>query len=155
MQEESQQSSSLNKHSIVEINKMITTKDEIENELEEGLFEDEFEEKVSEEISKPVIKEKIQRIFVDMDDIEFGDVIEVEEYVTIDKDKYRFNIETQTNDILEEMLSTIPSYKRTNNVLNNIHTMITRFLQLREISSTFDKNKNITAKIKIYQNLIK
>jgi hypothetical protein len=32
MQEESQQSSSLNKHSIVEINKMITTKDEIENE---------------------------------------------------------------------------------------------------------------------------
>lgn len=81
-------------------------------------------------------------------DIEFGDVLNVEEYVNIDRDKYRYNLETQTNDLLEEMISNIPSHKRTNNVLNSIHTMINRFLQLREISSKFDKNKNITGVIK-------
>jgi len=101
-----------------------------------------------EQIPKTIVQEKIKRIFFDMNDIEFGDVIQVEEYITIDKDKYRFNIETQTNDLLEEMVSTIPNYKRTNNVLNSIHIMITRFLQLRAISSTFDSNKNITGIIK-------
>ena len=106
------------------------------------------EEPLVEEIPKTVVKEKIQRMFFDMDDIEFGDIIKVEEFVAIDKDKYRYNIETQTSDLLEEMISTIPNYKRTNNVLNSIHTMITRFLQLREISSTFDQNKNITGVIK-------
>ena len=109
---------------------------------------EEGEEEEEEKIPKNVVQEKIKRIFFDMNDIEFGDVIQVEEYITIDKDKYRFNIETQTNDLLEEMVSTIPNYKRTNNVLNSIHIMITRFLQLRVISSTFDSNKNITGIIK-------
>ena len=103
---------------------------------------------IREEIPKAVVKEKIQRMFFDMNDIEFGDIIKVEEYRTIDKDKYRYNIESQTGDLLEEMISTIPNYQRTNNVLNSIHIMITRFLQLRQISSTFDVNKNITGVIK-------
>lgn len=101
-----------------------------------------------EEIPKKVAQEKIQRIFFDMADIEFGDIIKVEEFVNIDKDKYRYNIETQTNDLLEEMISTIPNYKRTHSVLNSIHTMITRFIQLREMSSIFDTNRNITGIIK-------
>jgi len=114
--------------------------------IDEG--EEQQEQEVMEEIQKSVVREKIQRMLIDMDDIEFGDIIKVEEFIAIDKDKYRYNIETQTNDLLEEMISTIPNYKRTNNVLNSIHIMITRFLQLREISSTFDKNKNITGIIK-------
>jgi hypothetical protein len=112
------------------------------------LGEEEQLEEAVEEIPKTVVKEKVQRMFFDMNDIEFGDVIKVEEFVAIDKDKYRYNIETQSSDLLEEMISTIPNYKRTNNVLNSIHTIITRFLQLREISSTFDQNKNITGVIK-------
>lgn len=108
----------------------------------------EAEEEMVEEIPKKVVEEKVKRMFFDMDDIEFGDVIQVQEFVAIDKDKYRYNIETQTSDLLEEMISTIPNYKRTNNVLNSIHIMITRFLQLREISSIFDQNKNITGIIK-------
>ena len=121
--------------------------DIVQPEDEEGYIEG---EEPNLDVNKPAkvpVNNKIQQMFT-MNDIEFGEIINVEEYVAIDKDKYRFNIETQTNDILEEMLSTIPNYKRTNNVLNNIHTMITRFLQLREISSTFDKNKNITGVIK-------
>jgi hypothetical protein len=117
-------------------------------EMLDNLESQEEGEEQEEQIPKKVVQEKIKRMFFDMNDIEFGDVIKVEEYITIDKDKYRFNIETQTNDLLEEMVSTIPNYKRTNNVLNSIHIMITRFLQLRTISSTFDSNKNITGIIK-------
>ena len=98
---------------------------------------------------KSIVKEKIQKIMFDMNDIEFGDIVNVEEYVTVDKEKYRYNIEAQTNDMLEEMISSIPNSKRTNNVLNNIHTIIMRFIQLRKITSTFDVNKNVTGMIKI------
>jgi hypothetical protein len=103
--------------------------------------ETEGEEKQPEEPIK--VNKKISNI-MNLGDIEFGDVFKVEEYVNIDKDKYRYNIDVQTNDLLEEMIANIPTNKRTNNVLNSIHVMITRFLQLREISSKFDKNKNIT-----------
>jgi len=109
--------------------------------------EEKFEE-VIEEIPKQAVKERVKRMFFDMNDIEFGDVIKVEENIAMNKDKYRYNVEIQASDLLEEMISTIPNYKRTNNVLNSIHTMITRFLQLRKISSTFDKNKNIIGIIK-------
>jgi hypothetical protein len=69
--------------------------------------------------------------------------------VELRKENYRYNIETQTNDLLEEMISNIPSVKRTNNVLNNIHTIITRFLQLRQMASTFDENSNVKGIIKV------
>ena len=51
--------------------------------------------------------------------------------------------------------SKIPNAKRTNNVLNNIHIMITRFIQLRQISSTFDTNKNIKMGIKHLNSFLK
>ena len=101
-----------------------------------------------EEINRNVVKEKINRMFFDLDDLQLGDIVRVEEFVNIDRDKYRFNIESQTNDLLEELISNIPNSKRTSNVLNSIHIMITRFIQLRQISSTFDTNKNINGIIK-------
>ena len=107
------------------------------------------EESMEEVVQKQIVKDKVQRMLFDMDDLEFGDVVKVEEFITVDKDKYRYNIETQTNDMLEEMVSGIPNAKRTNNVLNSIHTIITRFLQLRKIASTFDLNNNVTGVIKI------
>ena len=98
-------------------------------------------------LPKKVVKDKIERMIFDIDELQLGDIVKVEEYVNIDKGKYRYNVETQTNDLLEEMISNIPNAHRTNNVLNNIHIMITRFLQLRQISSTFDLNKNINGVI--------
>jgi hypothetical protein len=105
------------------------------------------EEPIEGEPEKPKVVKKMPNA-INIGDIEFGDVFKVEEYVNIDKEKYRYNIDAQTNDLLEEMISNIPNYKRTNNILNSIHTMITRFLQLREISSKFDKNMNITGIVK-------
>jgi hypothetical protein len=93
------------------------------------------------------VKEKVQTLF-DIDDLEFGNVISVEEQVNISKDKYRYNIEVQANDLLEELVSNIPNHNRTGSVLNNIHIIITRFIQLREMSSIFDDNHNVIGVVK-------
>jgi len=114
------------------------------DEDEDILYSDQEEGEIVDKIPIKQIKKKAERLIFNADDIVFGDIMNVEEYVEVDKDKYRFNLETQTNDLLEEMLSSIPSNKRTNNVLNRIHIMISRFIQLREMSSNFDKNKNVT-----------
>lgn len=123
-------------------------KDEVLDEFgDEGLEEGEIPgEAVA--VPKRNIRDKVKQFLIEGDAIVFGDVVNIQEFVNIDKDKYRFNIETQTNDLLEEMVSSIPSARRTPAVLNSIHIMITRFLQLRDLSSQFDVNKNITGIVK-------
>ena len=92
------------------------------------------------QINKPL------KQIIEANQIEFGDYIDaIQEYIDIDKEKYRYNLDTQTNALLNDLLSNIPANKRSDSVLNNIHIMITRFIQLREIGSVFDKNKNITS----------
>lgn len=128
--------------------------EEREREGVEGIEGEAVLEEKKEEELEPIfipeqqIRQKISRLIIDADQIEFGDIIKVHETVNIDREKYRYNIESQKNDLLEEMISNIPSAKRSSNVLNNLHIMITRFTQLRELSSTFDVNHNITGIIK-------
>ena len=75
-------------------------------------------------------------------EIQFGEELDsITQYVNVDESQQRYNIDTQTNDLLEEMLSQIPNTQRTVSVLNNVHTMIERFKQLREEFSTFDEIK--------------
>ena len=111
---------------------------------DEGSEEGEIREGETTKIPVKNVKKNIERLIFNADDVVFGEIMHVQEHVEIEQDKYRFNIETQTNDLLEEMLSSIPSAKRTANVLNRIHIMISRFIQLRDVSSNFDKNKNVT-----------
>ena len=120
--------------------------EELQKELQNELGDEIEGEK--EGLKKSDVRDKIKRFLIEGDQLVFGDIIKVKEVVTIDKEKYRYSIESQTNDLLEEMLSTIPNVKRTPNVLNSIHIMITRFLQLRNQSSTFDGNRNITGSVK-------
>ena len=100
-----------------------------------------------EELNAPEkIHKPLQPIIIDASNIEFGVKLgAIQEYVTVDKEKYRFNIEAQTNDLLDDLLSRIPESKRTTSTLNNLHTMIQRFIQLRKAGSIFDKNENIVS----------
>ena len=116
--------------------------------LEEGEDSDLEEGELFEKPTVKTVKKNVERLVFNASDVVFGEIMQIQEFVEVDKDKYRFNIETQTNDLLEEMLSSLPNAKRTNNVLNRIHIMITRFIQLRDLSSNFDKNKNVTGFIK-------
>ena len=91
------------------------------------------------------VKNKIREFIVRADQIKFGkeEFAPVKQLIDVDVEKQRYSIETQTSDLLDDMLSTIPNVQRTPRVLNNIHTMIERFKQLREKFSSFDEYGNI------------
>ena len=56
--------------------------------------------------------------------------------------KEDLELNTQSDDLLDELLSDIPSDKRTQRILNNIHISIERFKQLRRKFSNFDESGN-------------
>ena len=62
--------------------------------------------------------------------------------VEIPENEQRYSIDAQVNDLMDQLLSTIPIHKRTDKVMNNIHNLIERFKQLRENFSLFDNNDN-------------
>ena len=91
------------------------------------------------------IKSKIQDILAEADNIVWGDVVgTITQEVEVQEYEKRYDIETQANDILNELLSTIPNIERTTNVLNNIHRIINRFIQLRKQFSTFNDRGQIS-----------
>jgi len=117
------------------------------NKLEEGEIYEEKDNPAEKVGIKPItIKNQIRELILNADQIKFGneEFGPIIQFKNVDENKQRYSIETQTNDLLDELLSTIPNSKRTNSVLNNIHTMIGRFKQLRNLFSKFDENGNIS-----------
>jgi hypothetical protein len=78
------------------------------------------------------------------DDFMVGERVEFFADVEVRDSEQRYGIEIQTTDLLDELLSTIPDNARTFSVMERIHRTISRFKELREKFSTFDKNGNIT-----------
>ena len=91
------------------------------------------------------VKNKIREIFLKADQVVFGDEVlgPITQFEDVSLKSQRYSIETQVSDLLDDLLSTIPSAKRTSSVLNNIHLMIDRFKQLRDNFSTYDDNHNV------------
>ena len=126
---------------VLKLGDPISIKEYEEQGQEQGLEQEQGQEQIR--------KSNLNQTILEADQIEFGEYLNpIQEFIDVDKENYRFNIDAQTNDMLDELLSTIPANQRTNTVLNNIHNMITRFLQLREIGSVFDKNKNVVSIVK-------
>ena len=97
----------------------------------------------------PDVKNVLKEFIIKANEIQFGETLDaIKQLAQVDPKQQRFNIETQTNDLLEELLSKIPNQQRTNSVLRNIHTMIARFQQLRNQFSVFDKNGTIEKALK-------
>lgn len=95
------------------------------------------------EIPIQTIKTQLKDIILEADQIEFGaDLDSITELKDVPEEQKRFSIETQTSDLLDELLSSIPNVERTRSVLNSIHTTIERFKQLRTQFSQFDSNGN-------------
>lgn len=95
------------------------------------------------EIPVQTIKTQLKDIILEADQIEFGaDLDSITEIKDVPEEQKRYSIETQTSDLLDELLSSIPNVERTRSVLNRIHTTIERFKQLRNQFSQFDNNGN-------------
>jgi len=119
---------------------------ELDQEEEQVVFEegdmDEFQEEETGFSSGP-IQEKIQDLIFSADQIKFGDELaEITQVVEVPLSEQRYGIEKQTQDLLDDLLSTIPNLERTEPVLNNIHKLIERFKELRTMYSTFDIQGN-------------
>ena len=120
----------------------------VENQLEnEELIPMQIEEYEPEQIKQPVVmpvasvKDQIREIILKGNQIKFSNeyIGPVVQLVNVESAAQRYSLETQTSDLQDELLSTIPNIQRTTKVLNNIHTMIERFVQLRKEFSTFDE----------------
>ena len=119
--------------------------DEDESKKSDEWLSGESEMSPQEQENVPIIeiRKQIKELLLDADQIQFGEELEgIVQYVDVPEQEQRYPIDKQVNDLLDEMLSTIPSSERTPLVLNNIHKMIERFKQLRTQFSDFDKLGN-------------
>jgi hypothetical protein len=87
------------------------------------------------------IRDELKALYLDASEIKFGeDLDDIYQAVELPEHRKRYGIETQVNDMMDELLSEIPNSKRTKAVLDNIHYLIERFRELREQFSKFDTN---------------
>jgi hypothetical protein len=90
------------------------------------------------------VRAKLHELYIDANSIVFGERLEeVVQRVEVPEGEQRYSIDAQINDLMDELLSTIPNSQRTKSVLDNIHLLIERFVELRSQFSNFDDNENI------------
>jgi hypothetical protein len=95
------------------------------------------------------VKSHLKEIILKADQIKFGkeEFGKIVQYIDVNVKSQRYSIETQVNDLLDELLSTIPTAQRTAKVLNNVHLVIERFKQLRTHFSSFDEYGNVNGSL--------
>lgn len=90
------------------------------------------------------IFETLEELYIEAKDIFKGEKLgKITQLVEIPEWEKRYGIDEQVNDFMDELLSTIPNNQRTQLVMNSIHTVLTRFKELRYQFSKFDDNKNV------------
>ena len=90
------------------------------------------------------IRDELHEMYVESSGIIFGEKMgQITQLVEIPEGNQRYGIDIQVNDLMDELLSTIPNSQRNKLVLDNIHLLIERYKQLRTLYSKFDKNDNV------------
>ena len=91
----------------------------------------------------PQIKD-IKQIILEGSEFEIGlDLGEITQNVEVEEGKERYGLDIQTNDLLDELLASLPINERNKENINNIHLVIERYIQLRNKFSERDQNDNI------------
>jgi len=90
------------------------------------------------------IRDTLHNLYIDANSIIFGEQLQpLKQLVEIPESERRYGIDAQVNDLMDEILSTIPNSQRTITVMDNIHLMINRFKELRQQFSKFDSYDNV------------
>ena len=93
-------------------------------------------------------KEELKKILMDADSIiliEDEALEKVVDIVEVDSTKRKYPIDFQVNDMLDALLSEYPTSERNNKIMENIHTIINRYKDLRSDYSDFSKDGMINA----------
>ena len=130
---------------MIESIELTTPQIEEEQEQEKRVEEEEIEIDEDEPFFDTSPLPNLSKQLLDADqEILFGEVEEITVFIDSDEKSKRYNIEIQTNDLLENLLNQIPIEKRSLSELNKIHTMIERFVQLRKEYAIFNKYHHVT-----------
>lgn len=90
------------------------------------------------------IRQTLHSLYIDANDIIFGKEVDIiEQVVEVSEKQKQYSIETQVNDLMDELLSTIPNANRTATVLENIQRIINRFKELRQQFSIIEENGQV------------
>jgi hypothetical protein len=89
------------------------------------------------------LREKLRSILIDADQIEVGEELDVlVQTVDIPEENRRFNLDKQCDDLLDALITNVPSLEKTRSVMAHIQRMVIRFRELRHKFSQFDENGN-------------
>jgi hypothetical protein len=101
---------------------------------------DEHVPELSEDAADPTVRATLHELYIDANDIVFGpseDDVLVGQVVEISEHEKVYSVESQLNDLLDELLSTIPNPQRTTPVMARVHRLLERFRELRSQYSRF------------------
>ena len=85
------------------------------------------------DMAVPNVEVQRKEILLDADDIVFGEKLgTIVQEVPVSESERRYGIDTQSDDLLNDLLSTIPTSARSKKVLAAIHIMVERYQQLRQ-----------------------
>lgn len=105
------------------------------------------------------INDKLQDLYLNANELFGKNVVidEIDQSVELPEHERRYGLDIQLNDFMDELLSTIPMNKRTPQILNHVHNLVSKFKELRNNYSTFDNNGNVIDKKqfgKLYKPLV-
>ena len=87
------------------------------------------------------LEEELEDLYNETNEIIFGDKLEsIKEIVEVSEKERRYDIEIQLNDLMDELLSTIPVEKRTPELFDNVKLLLGRFKELRNNYSIFEND---------------
>jgi hypothetical protein len=135
-------------------------KEREEEEAEQQIQAQKEEEKESGEEQKIQthslqIINQIKEFILEGNEIVFGDSLGyIQQVVAVDEKYRKYDIEVQLNDLMDDLLSTIPTRQRTPNKLNEVHQMVERFAQLRKMFSSYDEYGNVSGPILFQKPLL-
>ena len=130
------------------IEKSVSKVAEEEEEKEEGEVFEITDDIDFEEEQKRAPDEEIQNVLDH--NIKLGDELifledmgKIEELVNVSESEKRFSIIEQKNDLLDSLLSDVPTLERTKKIMDYFNKNVQRFDELRTIFSLFDDYNNI------------
>ena len=89
------------------------------------------------------LREKLRSILIDAEQIQVGEELDVlVQTVDIPDENRRFNLDKQCDDLLDTLMTNVPSAEKTRSVIAHIQRMVIRFRELRYKFSQFDANGN-------------
>lgn len=90
------------------------------------------------------INNELKTMYLNSNELTFSDDVE-KIVVRVEKEErfQKHSIEAQITDIVDTLLSTIPNHQRSDSVLGEVHHIVERYTQLRNIFSKKDENGTI------------